>query len=105
MVTAAKNIKYRNETIEFPLEYPEEYDVPNDELHEHLVKPTTERTKRLKARCRLKHTAAGEFVDPSLKAGIERMRYFTESHKESVGKPNAIRRAMLLENLLNKCTI
>jgi len=105
MTTVAKPVKYRGNIIEFPLENPEENDIPDEELTQHLARPSTERTKRLKARCRMKHTAAGEFVEKDLKAGIERMRYFTESHKESVGKPNAIRRAMLLENLLNKCTL
>ena len=50
--------------------------------------PITERTKRLKDRCRFKHVAGGEYVDPNVRAGIERARYVTESHKENVGQPN-----------------
>ncbi|KUO72241.1 MAG: glycyl radical enzyme [Desulfosporosinus sp. BRH_c37] len=67
--------------------------------------PITERTKRLKARCRWKHTSAGEFVDESIHAGIERARYITESHKQTVGEPNVLRRAKGLANILNKMTI
>lgn len=105
MSRVAEAKEYKGKMIEFPLEYPEEIDIPTEELCETLASPSTDRTKRLKARCRFKHTAAGEFVDPNLKAGIERMRFFTESHKESIGKPNTIRRALTLENLLNKCTL
>ena len=52
MVETAQPIEYRNKTIEFPLDNPEENDIPDEELHEHLAKPSTDRTKRLKARCR-----------------------------------------------------
>ncbi|MFZ3047895.1 MAG: pyruvate formate lyase family protein [Desulfatirhabdiaceae bacterium] len=105
MARVAEAVQYNGKTIEFPLENPEEVNIPTEDLTGTLAHPSTARTKRLKARCRFKHTAAGEFVDTDLKAGIERMRYFTESHKESVGKPDAIRRALALENLLSKCTL
>ena len=81
MATITEAIKYKGNVLEFPLENPDEHDMSDDELHENLARPSTERTKRLKARCRYKHTAAGEFIDPNLKAGIERMRYLTEAHK------------------------
>ena len=65
----------------------------------------TERTARLKQRCRWKHVAGGEYVDPSVRGGIERPRYLTESHKQTVGEPEVIRRAKALANVLNKITI
>jgi len=67
--------------------------------------PITERTKRLKARCRWKHTSAGEFVDETVRTGIERARLITESHKNTVGEPRVIRRARGLANILNNITI
>ncbi len=67
--------------------------------------PITERTKRLKERCRYKHVAGGEYVDPNVKAGVERARYITEAHKEHVGKPICIVRAECLKNVLHKMTI
>ncbi len=67
--------------------------------------PITERTARLKDRCRYKHVAGGEYVDPAIKAGVERARYVTESHKENIGQPKAIVRARGLENILKKMTI
>jgi benzylsuccinate synthase len=67
--------------------------------------PVTERTKRLKARCRWKHTSAGEFVDESVRTGIERARLITESHKQTTGEPRVIRRAKGLANILNNITI
>ena len=66
---------------------------------------TTERTKRLKARCRYKHVAGGEYVDPAVRAGVERARYVTEAHKENTGKPICIQRARGLENILKKMTV
>jgi benzylsuccinate synthase len=105
MATVAEAIKYRDKTIEFPLEYPEENDIPDEELHEHLAKPSTERTKRLKARCRWKHASAGEFCEKGVTSGIQRMRFITEAHKASRGKPEVIRRALGLANILNKYTI
>ncbi len=105
MATVAEAINYKGNIMEFPLENPDEQDISDDELHENLARPSTERTKRLKARCRYKHTSAGEFIDPNLKAGIERMRYLTEAHKISIGKPDVIRRALGLENILNKYTL
>ena len=105
MATVAEAIKYRDKIIEFPLEYPEENNIPDEKLHEHLAKPSTERTKRLKARCRWKHASAGEFCEKGVTSGIERMRFITEAHKESKGKPEVIRRALGLANILNKYTI
>lgn len=105
MARTAEAIEYRGKTIEFPLENSREDGIPDEELHEKLARPSTERTKRLKARCRFKHTAAGEFVDPNLKAGVERMRYLTEAHKASAGKAYVMRRADCFENILNKSTL
>ena len=67
--------------------------------------PTTERTKRLKERCRFKHVAGGEYVDPAVRAGVERARYVTEAHKATIGKPVCIQRARGLENILKKMTV
>ncbi len=67
--------------------------------------PITERTKRLKARCRWKHTSAGEFVDETVRTGIERARLITESYKKTVGDPRVIRRAKGLANILNNITL
>jgi len=67
--------------------------------------PITERTKRLKDRCRFKHVAGGEYVDPNVRAGIERARYVTESHKENVGQPNCIMRANGLDKVLRNMTV
>lgn len=105
MTTLAEPITYQGKTITFPLENPAEAEVPEEVLHESLSRPTTERTKRLKARCRWKHSAGGDFIDKSVRAGIERMRFLTEAHKESVGKPEVIRRALGLANILNKSTL
>jgi benzylsuccinate synthase len=65
----------------------------------------TERTTRLKERCRFKHVAGGEYVDPAVRAGIERARLVTESHKQNAGKPIPIVRAKGLENVLKNMTI
>nr|QWJ88493.1 BssA [uncultured bacterium] len=67
--------------------------------------PITERTARLKARCRWKHTSGGEYVDPDVRAGVERARYLTESYKQTLGEPEVIRRAKGLANILYKTTI
>ena len=67
--------------------------------------PITERTKRLKERCRFKHVAGGEYVDPEVRAGVERARYITEAHKANVGQPTSIVRAKGLENVLKRMTI
>lgn len=101
----AQPVEYKGKVIEFPLEYAEENDVPAEKLHETLARPSTERTKRLKARCRYKHTAAGEFVNPNLKAGVERMRYFTEAHRATDGEIQVLRRAKCIANVLNKVTL
>lgn len=105
MATMAPAVEYKGKVIDFPFENPEEEKIPDDELHEHLAKPSTERTKRLKARCRWKHASAGEFVEHGVRAGIERMRLVTEAHKASRGKPEVTRRALILERCLNKGTI
>ncbi len=100
MAKRAENVQYKGKVIEFPFENPAEENIPDEELHEHLARPSTERTKRLKARCRWKHATAGEFVEDSVKGGIERMRLITEAHKQSEGKPEVIRRALGLANIL-----
>ena len=94
MTTLAQPIEYKGKIINFPLANPKEADIPDDELHEHLFAPSTDRTRRLKGRCRWKHASAGEFVEKGVRAGIERMRLITESHKESRGKSKVIRRAL-----------
>lgn len=66
---------------------------------------TTQRTKRLKERCRFKHVAGGEYVDPAVRAGIERARYITESHKANIGLPVCIQRAKGLESVLTRQAI
>ncbi|MCX7169243.1 MAG: glycyl radical protein [Proteobacteria bacterium] len=101
----AKVLEYRGKTLNFSPEDMAEAKIPTDELHEHLQKPSTPRTKRLKDRCRWKHASAGEFIEKSVTAGIERMRFLTEAHKASVGQPEVIRRALGLENVLNKSTL
>ena len=105
MSTVAQAIQYRGKVVEFPLADPAENNIPDEELHEHLAKPSTERTKRLKARCRWKHASAGEFCEKGVSAGIERMRLITEAHKASNGQPEVIRRALGLKNILDKCTV
>ena len=67
--------------------------------------PITERTKRLKERCRFKHVAGGEYVDPAVRAGIERARYITQAHKAHVGEATPILRARQLENVVTKMAI
>ena len=101
----AKVLEYRGKTLNFSPEDPAEAKIPTDELHEHLEKPSTARTKRLKDRCRWKHAAAGDFIEKGVTAGIERMRFLTEAHKASVGQPEVIRRALGLANVLNKSTL
>ena len=105
MTTLAQPIEYKGKIINFPPANPKEADIPDEELHEHLARPSTDRTKRLKARCRWKHASAGEFVEKGVRAGIERMRLVTDAHKSSQGKPEVIRRAMQLANVLDKGTI
>lgn len=67
--------------------------------------PITERTKRLKERCRYKHVAGGEYVDPGVMAGIERARLVTEGHRDNVGKGVPMIRAETLKTVLTKMTI
>jgi benzylsuccinate synthase len=104
-VQQAPSIEYKGKVLEFPLANTTENNIPDEELHEHLASPSTERTKRLKARCRWKHASAGEFVEKGVTAGIERMRFMTEAHKASEGKPEVVRRVMQLANVLNKSTL
>jgi len=100
MATKAKSFEYQGKVVEFPFENPAEENIPDEVLHEGLARPTTERTKRLKARCRFKHAAAGEFVEDNVKGGIERMRNITAAHKASEGKPEVVRRALGLAAIL-----
>lgn len=67
--------------------------------------PTTQRTSKLKNRCRIKYIKDGECVDNKVKAGIGRARLITRSHKENNGEPNCIMRAKGLENILNNIPI
>lgn len=104
-MTVAQTLEYKGKVLQFTPENPAEAKIPADELHEHLQNPSTPRTQRLKARCRWKHASAGEFCEKGVTAGIERMRLLTESHWETRGKPEAIRRALGLKNILEKCTL
>ena len=104
-MSTVTSINYRGKKIEFSPEYEAEKDIPIDELHEHLARPCTERTRRLKARCRWKHASAGDFIEKDVKAGIERMRFITESHKATDGKPEVIRRALGLKHMLDNFTL
>jgi len=47
MSTAAEPVEYKGKVLEFPLENPEETDIPDEDLHEALARPSTVRTKRL----------------------------------------------------------
>ncbi|MCL5057659.1 MAG: glycyl radical protein [Actinobacteria bacterium] len=105
MAEQARAIEYRGKIIEFPFENPQEKDIPIEHLHERISKLSTERTKRIKARLRWKHTAVGDFVEEGIRAGIERMRYYTEAYKASEGQPEVIRRALSVANVLSKGTI
>ena len=67
--------------------------------------PITERTKRLKDRCRWKHFMGGEYIDPHTKIGIERMKYLSEALNETSGQPWVLRRAKGLDKLLRNMTI
>jgi len=104
-MTGAQTLEYKGKVLQFTPENPAEADIPADELHEHLQNPSTERTRRLKACCRWKHASAGEFCEKGVTAGIERMRLLTESHWDTRGKPEPIRRALGLKNILEKCTL
>jgi benzylsuccinate synthase len=104
-MTTTHSVEYKGKVVEFVPENPAEAEIPAEELHEHLAQPSTDRTRRLKARCRWKHASAGEFVEKGVNAGIERMRLLTEAHKASVGKPEVIRRALGLKNMLDKSTL
>jgi benzylsuccinate synthase len=104
MAVAYKNITYKGQNLEFSPENPAERDIPADQIHEYLARPSTARTARLKANCRWKHAAGGEFVDAGVKAGIERMRLITEAHKRTAGEPYVMRRALMLDNLMRKMT-
>ncbi len=104
-MTTVTSIDHKGKKIEFFPENEAEQDIPDDELHEHLARPSTERTRRLKARCRWKHASAGEFVEKGVSAGIERMRLITEAHKANDGKPEVIRRALGLKHILDNMTL
>lgn len=100
-----KDLEYKGKVLKFSLENTAEGDIPQEEIHQHLARPSTPRTRRLKENCRWKHTAAGEFVDEGIKAGMERMRLITDAHKKSADKAYVMRRAAGLDNILRNCTI
>ena len=58
----------------------------------------TERTERLKDNCWWKHCRGGEYVESGVKVGMERVRFFTQGHKEAEAETEIIRRARALEN-------
>jgi len=70
-----------------------------------LIKPLTERARKLKDAIWWKHTRGGEYVEKGVKAGIERARYMTQSFKETDGQVWVIRRAKALANVLDNMTI
>jgi len=70
-----------------------------------LIRPLTERERKLKDAIWWKHTRGGEYVEKGVRAGIERARYMTESFKKTEGEPWVIRRAKALANVLDKMTI
>ena len=49
--------------------------------------------------------AGGEYVDPAVRAGIERARYITQAHKDHVGEATPILRARQLENVITNMAI
>jgi pyruvate-formate lyase len=51
------------------------------------------------------HVAGGEYVREEVKCGIERMRLYTEMHKQTAGEPEIIRRAKCLAHYLENCSI
>lgn len=105
MAQVAESVEYKGQVIDFPLENPEEINIPTEDLTNTLANPSTERTQRLKARCRYKHTAAGEFVNPNLKGGIERARLLTQGFKDAAGKSMVLRRAEAIARVLEECTV
>ena len=68
-------------------------------------KPSTPRIQSLKDRCRWKHTAGGEYGDPNVKVGIERMRFITRAYKETEGQPACLKRARFMEMSAEEHTI
>jgi len=66
---------------------------------------STERTRWLYRNCRWKHVAGGEYVRDEIKMGMERLRLYTEMHKQTSGEPEIIRRAKCLEHYLTNCSI
>ena len=66
---------------------------------------STPRTKYLYKRCRWKNVMAGEYEREDIRIGTERMRLTTEAHKASVGEPEIIRRAKMVENYCKKASI
>jgi len=105
MTIQPQPLNFKGKVLDFVPENPAEANIPAEELHEHLQNPSTARTRRLKARCRWKHASGGEFCEKGVTAGIERMRLLTQAHKATVGKPEPIRRALGLKNVLDNCTI
>lgn len=47
MARVAESYEYKGKVVDFPLANPKENEIPDDELHENLARPSTERTKRL----------------------------------------------------------
>ena len=66
---------------------------------------STARTQYLYDNCRWMHVAGGEYVREEVTIGIERMRLYTEMHKQTAGQPEIIRRAKCLEHYLKNCSI
>jgi len=70
-----------------------------------LIKPMTERQRKLKDAIWWKHTRGGEWVQKGVKASIERARYMTQSFKETDGQVWVLRRAKALANVLDNVGI
>jgi len=70
-----------------------------------LIKPMTERERKLKDALWWKHTRGGEYTEKGVKASIERARYMTQSFKETDGQVWVLRRAKALANVLDNVGI
>ncbi len=79
--------------------------ITEKDKQDELIKPMTERARKLKDTLWWKHTRGGEYVEKGVKAGIERARYMTQSFKETDGEEWVIRRAKALANVLDNITI
>ena len=66
---------------------------------------STAKTQYLYDNCRWMHVAGGEYVREEVRIGIERIRLYTEMHKQTAGQPEIIRRAKCLEHYLKNCTM